>query len=416
MVTKYDIFAEVYSRAGSQKIIDIVKNLKQQRSAYDVVRKHLDILLHMKLIQKTSSGYARIMNTKNQHLFDMIHYCLRNGLNYNEFFHEAVARYLHKAFLKKEFTVKDLGFHPKTFAKISLLLEQHGFLLVLSQKPFRAMLPYNSFLRDLVLYYGYRPLLVQKKKEVYFQEIQKEILLFKKFKAQNMQKYQELTETFRIRFIYHSLSIEGNPMTLPQTRQLLHEHIVPEHLRVETVDEVQNYQKAFLLMLENVKEELPLTKGIILEYHFIALQHKAQWAGKIRDAQVHIRGNVHFNVVDAQDISSSLDVLLETYTTFAKTGKHSLEEIFAFSSYLHNEFQHIHPFFDGNSRTTRLLIFHFLHMNGVPLFDIPLGLLEAYISASKGAKKRNDLVLSVVLQKIVLYNLKMMNKQLKTSF
>lgn len=412
MVTKYDVFMDVYERGGSQKIIDIVRNLKQKKSEYDKIRKILETLVEMGLINKNKYGYERIMNGKNQHLFEMMRYCLRNGVNYNDLFNETVAEYLSKAFLKRYFTVNDIGLHPRTFSRISSILENNGFLIIFSRKPFKAMAPYNSFLGDLVMHYGYRPIVAQKQQDEYFKEIQKELLKFKKLMTRNTRRYHEIMETFQLRFIHHSLSIEGNPITLAQTIKLLRDQIVPENLSVESVYEVQNYQKAFLQMLQNVRNELPLTKESILSYHFIALQHKPQWAGKIRDEMVTIRGNENFKVADPRDIELLLGRLIEKYHEFGKIRKHSLKDILDFTSYIHNEFQYIHPFFDGNSRTTRLITFQFLQMNGIPIFDVPLGMLEEYIFSTKGAKKRDDHLLGQVLQRIILYNLKTINKHL----
>lgn len=414
MTTKYDVFMNLYDKGGSRKIIDVLKDLQQKKFDYDKIRKILETLAEMKLIHKTKFGYERMMNPQNQHLFEMLRYCLQNGVNYNDLFNEMVAQYLHKAFLKKSFTADDIGLHPRTFSKISSLLEKNGFLIILSRKPFKAKVPYNSFLGDLVVYYGFRPLVARQPQDEYFDEIQKELATFQKLRNRNLRKYQEVLEKFQIRFIHHSLSIEGNPITLAQTIKLLRDQIVPENLKVESVHEVQNYQKAFLQMLQNVRDELPLTKESILNYHFMALQHKPQWAGKIRDEMVIIRGNKHFRVADPKDIEPLLDRLIEKYNEFGKVKKPSLKDIFEFTSYLHNEFQHIHPFFDGNSRTTRLLTFHLLQMNEIPIFDIPLGLLEEYVFSTKGATKRDDRRLSQVLQQIILYNLKTINEHLKS--
>ncbi|HLC71404.1 MAG TPA: Fic family protein [Candidatus Nanoarchaeia archaeon] len=413
MVTKYDIFMNLYGRGGSRRIIDVLKDLQQKKFDYDKIRKILENLVEMKLVHKNKSGYERIMNPPNQHLFEMLRHCLQNGVNYNDLFNETVAQYLHKAFLKKYFTADDINLHPRTFSRISSLLVKNGFLIILSRKPFKAMVPYNSFLGDLVIYYGFRPLIARQQQDEYFEEIQKELVIFKKLRSRNIRKYQEIMETFQIRFIHHSLSIEGNPFTLAQTIKLLRDQIVPENLKVESVHEVQNYQKAFVQMLQNVRDELPLTKESILNYHFLAMQHKPQWAGKIRDEKVIIRGNDNFKVADLKAIEPLLDCLIEKYNEFGKVRKHSLSDIFEFTSYLHNEFQHIHPFFDGNSRTTRLLTFHFLQMNEIPIFDIPLGLLEGYVFSTKGAKKRDDHRLSQVLQQIILYNLKTINEHLR---
>ena len=412
MVTKYDAFMEVYGKGGPHKIVGVVQGLKQKKSEYDKIRKVLETLVEMKLVVKNDSGYERVMNHQNQHLFEMLKYCIKNDVNYNELFDETVAKYLGKAFLKESFGVKDVGLHARTFSKISAILEKNGFLIVLSRKPFRAVAPYNSFLGDLAVYFGQKPIVAKARPDEYFVDIRKELVKFKKLRKANNRRYQEILEALQIRFIHHSLSIEGNPITLRQTIKLLKEKIVPENLSVESVQEVQNYQKAFLQMIQNVRAELPLSKESMLNYHFIAMQHRPKLAGKVRDGHVMIRGNPDYNVADYKDIGLLLDNLVKGYNNYLNTGKHSLKDILKFASHLHNEFQRIHPFFDGNSRTTRLITFHFLQMNDIPIFDIPLGLLEEYVSSTKGSKKRNDEKLSQILQQIILYNLKAINEKL----
>jgi len=412
MVTKYDVFADLYDKGIPCKINEIVKNLGQRKSEYESVRKLLKTLIKMKLVSKSHYGYQAIVNSTNQHLFDMLNYCMNNDINYNELFSKTVAKYLSKGLLKKSFTAADIGLHPKTFSKISSVLEKNGFLIVLSRKPFRAVVLYNSFLGDILIYYGYRPMVARKQKSEYFEEIKKELSKFRKLRARNNRRYRKILETFQIKFIHHSLSIEGNPITLGQTFRLLRDKIIPKNLRIESVMEVQNYQKTFLQMLQNVRDEVPLNKEMILTYHFLSMQHRPDIAGKIRDGPVVIRGNKDYKVADHKDIESLLEKLMEKYNNFIKGKKHSLEEVLDFAAYLHNEFQYIHPFFDGNSRTTRVIAFHFLLMSDIPVFDIPLGILEEYVFSTKGAKSRDDDKLNQALQKIIFYNLKTINGKL----
>ena len=412
MVTKLDVFVELYSRAGQQKITDIVKSLKQPQSEYDRIRKILEVLSTMKIIAKSRHRYAPVMNAKNQHLFDMLSYCIRNGVNYNDLLDETVAAYLSSAFQKKSFAAKDIKMHSRTFSKISNILEKNGFLIVLSRKPFRAIVPYNSLLGDVIAYYGYKPAVAMNQADQYFKAIEKELSIFRRLRVKNNRKYQEVLENFQIRFIHHSLSIEGNPITLAQTFKLLKEKVLPENVSIGSVNEVQNYQKAFLQMLQNVRNNSPIAIETILNYHFIAMQDKKEYAGKIRDGDVTIKGNKDFDVAPFKKIESLLNKLIDKYNAFLKGKKRSLEDVMDFAAYFHNEFQHIHPFFDGNSRTTRLITFHFLQMNDIPIFDIPIGMLEQYVLATKGAGKRIDKELGKALQRIVLYNLKTINEKL----
>ncbi len=410
MVTRFDVFTELYE--STKKIIDIVHALKLKNSDYDKVRKIVVNLTESKLISKTKHGYTAIMNPRNHRLYEMLRYCMKNSINYNDLFNESVARYLKKAFLKKSFGVTDIGIHPRTFSKISSVLEKNGFLLILSKKPFKAVVLYNSFLRDLIVHYGYRPL-VAKGDNKYLENIIKELIIFNRLKNKNIRKYKEILEQFEIKFIHHSLSIEGNPITLAQTMKLLKEKIVPNNLSMESIHEVENYQKAFLQMVRDAIDSVSLTKESILNYHFIAMRHKPEWAGKIREAPVTIRGNDNFKVAEPEEIDILLERLLTNYNDFLFKKKPPLKDILDFAAFIHNEFQHIHPFYDGNSRTTRLITFHFLQMNEIPIFDIPLGFLEKYVSSTKGAQKRSDKVLANALQQIVLYNLKTINELLR---
>ena len=89
--------------------------------------------------------------------------------------------------------------------------------------------------------------------------------------------------------------------------------------------------------------------------------------------------------------------------------KHSVEA----AALAHKEFVFIHPFIDGNSRTTRLITFHLLQSLDIPILDIPFGLLDEYLINTKGSKVRSDAKLYRNLQKIVLFNLKKINDKLK---
>ena len=151
----------------------------------------------------------------------------------------------------------------------------------------------------------------------------------------------------------------------------------------------------------------------VLEYHKISMQHKLDLAGSIRSISVHIKGNPNFKTVPPELIKEKLEKLFEKYNLFIKRKNVPIKEVLKFAVYFHNEFQHIHPFEDGNSRSTRLITFHLLQSLEIPILDIPLGLLDEYLNATKGSKQREDYKLYKTLQKIILYNLKKINGILK---
>ena len=164
-------------------------------------------------------------------------------------------------------------------------------------------------------------------------------------------------------------------------------------------------------MLNDGSKKKPLTLQTILNYHSLAMQHNQKIAGKIRNVNVAIMGNPNFKLAKVNEIKSKLNQLMDKYNKFIKK-KNSLREIINFASFFHNEFQYIHPFLDGNSRTTRLITFYLLQSKNIPILDIPFGLLDEYLSYTKGYKKRDDKKLSENLQKIILFNLKNINEKL----
>lgn len=411
MATKYDVFEYMYEKGIPLKPEEITRALRN--SHYQVVYKILLELKKTGLVNKNDYGFQVIRSKKHDMLYRLIKYSISNQINYNEILDENLTSFIAEALQKKKkFTINDFNLNPRTFKKYIEILSKYGLLIILSKKPLKAIIPFNSFLGDITLYFGFKVPFLNKKMDIkYIDEIEKEIKIFRRLIKKNNRKYQEIIGDFKIRFIHHSLSLEGNTITLPDTIKLLKDHIIPKELSANDVLEVQNYQIATEEMIKESSENISLTKETILNYHYLAMQNRPDIAGKIRKISVHIKNNPDFKVSEVNEIEKKLDLLLKRYNEFIKQ-KNSLGNILEFSAYFHNEFQHIHPFPDGNSRTTRLIAFHLLRTQNIPIFDIPLGLLEEYVFSTKGAKMRKDAELKQVLERIILFNLKAINAKL----
>jgi fido (protein-threonine AMPylation protein) len=412
MATKYDLFEYMYEKSTSLKPQELAFAFRKSNAEYHNIYKMLMQLEKEGLAVKNQFGFQPVRSAKSEMLFNIIRFCIANRINYNEILDANIAGFVCMASARQEFSVTDFNLNPRTFFKYVKILSKYGLLLAISKKPLKATIPYNTFLRDLAAFFGCRLARPKYAEQDYLYEIEAELGRFLRLKKNNSRRYLELVSEHEVRFIQHSLNLEGNPITLPETIKLLREHVIPKELGVETVQEVQNYQKAVQAMVMESSERKPLTEEAILNYHYLAMQHRPEIAGRLRDISVHIKGNPNFKVAPVREIRPKLDSLLKEYASFAMKRKKSVSEILDFISYFHNAFQHIHPFLDGNSRTTRLLAFHILQSEGFPMPDIPLGLLEEYLSYTKGARKRDDKRLSIVLQKIILFNLKSMNERM----
>lgn len=413
MVTTYDLFEFLYSKGTPFSVRELLYHFQKPSSQYATFYQMLLRLQKEALLKKTPVGFQIVLSSKTKLLFQLIRFCLANDLPHNLFLSASLARFLTKAWPKKEISLRQSALNKRTFTKYFDLLQKSGFLLQRSRKPLRGVVLPHSFLRFLVLFTLGKRIPAKRWQGDYIPEIRHELIIFQRLRKKNEQQYQRLIQAYQLRFVQHSLNLEGNPITLPQTVKLLQQKIVPSAMSIESVEEVRHYQQALQKMFQDAAEHKLLTLQSLLNYHFLAMSHRPEIAGKIRDIPVHIKNNPLFVVATPDKITPRLEALLKRYHHFHQKKKKQLADIFSFAAYFHNEFQQIHPFVDGNSRTARLAMFHLLRSLGLPVVDIPLGLLEEYLSSTKGAKKREDRRLNSISQGIVLYNLKLFNGQLE---
>ncbi|MBI4919266.1 Fic family protein [archaeon] len=132
-------------------------------------------------------------------------------------------------------------------------------------------------------------------------------------------------------------------------------------------------------------------------------------AGEFRKQNVKIKLNPSFKTSNWQNIKDKINNLIKKYLEF-ESKKRTLEEVITFAAFFHNEFQRIHPFIDGNSRISRLLMLHILRSHNLPLFDLPIGYFDSYLDLTKRSTKRDDIALKYLVEELVLINLKKVNR------
>lgn len=177
----------------------------------------------------------------------------------------------------------------------------------------------------------------------------------------NKLQLQKLKEEFLVEYIYNSTSIEGNTLSLNETKLVLQEGItiggksLREHLDVTNQREAINYIEMF------VKGKRAIKEADILTLHRITLKGISDyWAGRYKTSQNRILGSKH-RTTPPYRINSEMGNLI--YHLNSNPMKFNPIELAAFA---HHEIVRIHPFIDGNGRTARLLCNLLLMKNGYP--------------------------------------------------
>ncbi|MBI5871618.1 Fic family protein [archaeon] len=405
MVSEYDVFYVIASKS-ELKVVDIVNALNKPKKEYQNIFNNI-LELEKKGYIKRNHAIKVIPNEKSKKIFNLISFCINNSINYNIMFKKTMLDFIQKASKKEFFTIKDIRVHPQTFNFYTSALSKYGLLLAVSKKPLKCKLLRNYFLDDLMKFFGKNPNFYTPKQHTFVKEIKKELKKYKRNLKIHYTVIENLEDKKEVNFIYSSLNLEGNPLTLPETQKLILKEIVPEKHKLIHVQEVTNYKKAVDLMITNAKKKIKLNQQLILEYHKTAMSH-IHGAGIIRKQNVRIKLNPNFKTCDWHLIPLKLKELMVKYEEF-EAKRRSVEEVIGFASFFHNEFQRVHPFIDGNSRISRLLMLHILRSHGILILDLPLGYFDLYMDLTKRSTKRDDEAFRYLIEEIVLANLNVLN-------
>jgi Fic family protein len=162
---------------------------------------------------------------------------------------------------------------------------------------------------------------------------------------------KRLKSELAIEWTYNSNAIEGNTLTLQETKLVLEQGVTIKGRNLREHFEAKNHENAIHLVEALAKPRYKIKEEDIFEIHSLVLQNiESEFAGRYRNGQVRILG-ANFVPPNYVKVSSLMKNLLE-YTNTNPDNLNQIELITRF----HHKFVWIHPFFDGNGRTARLLM------------------------------------------------------------
>ena len=160
---------------------------------------------------------------------------------------------------------------------------------------------------------------------------------------------RSLEESTNLEWTYNSNGIEGNTLTLRETQVVL-EGITVGGKSIKEHLEAINHEKAILYLNDLVKEKNPITEWNIKSIHQLVLKDiDDENAGRYRRENVTIKGATHIppDYLKVPELMEKLVLSYESWNDF-----HPIIQ----AALLHGELVKIHPFVDGNGRTSRLLM------------------------------------------------------------
>lgn len=200
------------------------------------------------------------------------------------------------------------------------------------------------------------------------------------------EEVKELDSYYRIGTTYSSNALEGNTLTLTETKVIIEDGITVGGKSLRDCNEAVGHAKAFDYMLEVARGgALKITEALILQLHRLFYSGiDADAAGCYRDHQVFITGTTY--LPPAPEAVPALMHAFATELAKMQANKHPV----VLAAYAHRRLADIHPFVDGNGRTARLLMNLILVNRGYCVVSIPPVLRVAYIDALHAAQREQN--------------------------
>lgn len=177
----------------------------------------------------------------------------------------------------------------------------------------------------------------------------------------------ELRRRARVRSTHFSTRIEGNRLTLDEAERVIGAAKAIVQGRERDVREVRNYWNALLRIEEWAAQGRPLTEELIRRLHALVEHGAKAKPTPYREGQNVIRdsftGAIVYLPPEAKDVPS----LMQALVAWANQVEQAGQPVPLIAGLVHYQFVTIHPYFDGNGRTARLLATFILHRGGYGL-------------------------------------------------
>lgn len=207
-------------------------------------------------------------------------------------------------------------------------------------------------------------------------------------------------------FSYNTNAIEGSGLTQKEVKEILEKNNWPQNKSKEDVAEAYGVTEA-IKFIRKTKEHLSI--NLIKEVHKTIFKNSKQFAGKLRKKgeEVAVRNALGEILHLGAPQSRVISLLNELEKWYNQNRKNYPALVLA--AVVHNQFENIHPFADGNGRVGRLLLNNILIKNNLPPINIDLTNQQEYYISLQEYQKRGNLKPTIDL---LIKEYKKLNKQL----
>ena len=208
---------------------------------------------------------------------------------------------------------------------------------------------------------------------------------------------KKIQDALDIEYTYESNRIEGNTLTLQETALVVNEGVTISGKSMREHLEAINHAEAISYIKDIAKQDIEISERTIKEIHALILHGiDRENAGRYRTVSVMISGSTHMPPQPYLIEKQMEDFILR----FKQMEAEKVHPVLI-AAYLHDELVRIHPFIDGNGRTSRLLMNLYLLRHGYVIITLK-GSNDAKVNYYKALEMSHTEQLPEDFQKLVI--------------
>ena len=168
---------------------------------------------------------------------------------------------------------------------------------------------------------------------------------------------------FEVEYTHESTAIEGNTLSLLETKVVLEDGLSVGGKHLREIFEVVNHKKAYEFVKGKIAEGQLLDESTVKDIHSILMENIFA-GGFYRNVNVRITGAQHIP-------PEPNEAYRQIKNFFADLTWKYKDDPITLAAWTHAEFVRIHPFIDGNGRTSRLIMNYQLLAHKLVPISIP---------------------------------------------
>ena len=230
---------------------------------------------------------------------------------------------------------------------------------------------------------------------------------------------KRLEEKIRLDWNYHSNAIEGNQLSLGETKSLLLYGLTAKGKSLKDVLDMKGHEKGLQRLYSIVNKEVNITEKVVMDFHSIIMSdpfedNKEVQPGKYKTVPNEIIINeigekVEFTM--PENVVTEINKLINWLSNVMNPPKRDRKKYtlhpLLIAATFHLEFVLIHPFADGNGRMSRILMNLILMQCGFPPIVIKVEERTAYINALNRSRNEGVEIFAEFLGECLLRSLDM---------